>query len=191
MSDQIYADRAAAFAECANIGMTQRQACESLGICRNTLSRHAKKYGVKFRNAAIKPDSQKSVFKIKANEKCLSKYGCTWEQYKQLRDFGVFDGQRPKYCKRPVRAFDRQRRQAARRGIEWKIKLWDWWQIWDRSGKWDSRGKRVGEYVMCRFMDEGSYEVGNVYIDTASHNTSFQPKHPRVKAVRSRMGGAA
>lgn len=115
----------------------------------------------------------------KAEALCMEKNGCTRAQLKQLRDMGrelVSSGE--SWHRSPIGAFVNQRSSADWRGIEWKLKLWDWWTIWDRSGKWDRRGRGSDEYVMCRFGDTGGYELGNVYIATVKHNASVQPNNP-------------
>lgn len=119
------------------------------------------------------------------------KYGCSTAEYaeifkigEQMRNNGAW------FSTTPVGAFNCQKKNAERRGIEWKLLLWEWWQLWDQSGKWESRGRHKGEYVMCRFGDAGAYEFGNVYIATCSHNCSVQPNHPR-KRSNVGMGGVA
>lgn len=109
---------------------------------------------------------------------CLKKYGCTYEQYRGLVEIGKNHPDKS-YYRGPTGAWQSQKANASIRGIEWSISLWDWWQIWQKSGKWEARGREVGQYVMCRFGDTGAYAVGNVYIATASHNCSVQPNHPR------------
>jgi DNA-binding CsgD family transcriptional regulator len=100
------------------------------------------------------------------------KYGCTIEEWRQLRDLGfemVSHG--VGIYRTPLRAYLNQKYNAKRRGIGWDISLWDWWQVWQRSGKWGQRGRGQG-YVMCRRGDEGPYAVGNVFIAPAADNSS-------------------
>lgn len=91
-------------------------------------------------------------------------HGCTFSQYMALRG--------------PITlAFIEQKRNARQRGIGWNLKFWEWWSIWQASGRWGERGRTADQYVMCRFGDSGPYEVGNVYIDTASNNISGGYQH--------------
>jgi hypothetical protein len=71
--------------------------------------------------------------------------------------------------KSPAACFVQQRRNSINRGIEWKITLPEWWQIWEESGKWKQRGAGSG-YGMCRLADTGPYSVDNVYIATGIEN---------------------
>jgi DNA-binding CsgD family transcriptional regulator len=118
--------------------------------------------------------------KAKRDADSLRRHGCTYDQYRSLVTIGAAqkrEGSRTQNTT-PTGAFLSQRRNALSRGIDWNITLWDWWLVWEKSGKWESRGRGKDCYVMCRFLDEGAYEVGNVYIATQSHNASFQPNNP-------------
>ena len=66
------------------------------------------------------------------------------------------------------RAFNAQRRGAARRGIGWELSFDQWWSIWEPH--YDRRGARKGCLVMCRTGDVGPYAVGNVRIATPKEN---------------------
>jgi hypothetical protein len=102
--------------------------------------------------------------------RCMAKYGCTFDQWRQIMEIGrqmMADG--ASRSRTPMGAFSSQRRNAECRGIEWKLKFWDWWQFWLQSGKWESRGRGQG-YCMCRIGDAGAYELGNIYIATNSEN---------------------
>jgi len=69
------------------------------------------------------------------------------------------------------RAFIQQKTNANTRGIEWKLTIAEWWDIWQKSGKWELRGRGEG-YCMGRKGDAGAYEAGNVYICTIGQNFS-------------------
>jgi hypothetical protein len=69
----------------------------------------------------------------------------------------------------PLGAFRRQKANAATRGISWRLTFLQWWDIWQRSGHWDDRG-RGHAYAMCRYGDKGPYAVNNVYIATNAQN---------------------
>lgn len=128
---------------------------------------------------SVRSLSRKLAKQRKNDERCLSKYGCTYEQYRSLVRKGkeiMANGE--KRGRTPTGAYHSQRMNAILRGIEWNLTLWEWWQVWCDSGKWEERGRGKDRYVMCRFRDEGAYEVGNVYIATHSHNSSVQLSNP-------------
>jgi hypothetical protein len=68
------------------------------------------------------------------------------------------------------RAYLQQRNKAKHRGIMWDITYEDWCEIWIASGVWHLRGRRVGQYQMCRHGDMGPYSYNNVRIDTVGNN---------------------
>ena len=60
--------------------------------------------------------------------------------------------------------------KAKDRGIEFNLTYEEWWDIWQKSGKWEQRGAGMNQYVMSRYNDKGAYIVGNVFIQLASEN---------------------
>lgn len=101
-------------------------------------------------------------FHASRNAQSLKQFGCSWDQYIEIHAMG-----------KPKLAFYQQRSSAAKRGIGWELSLWQWWSIWQQSGKWDQRGTGQG-YVMCRNGDIGPYSVDNVFIATGRKNSSDQ-----------------
>lgn len=74
-----------------------------------------------------------------------------------------------KYCRQ--RHNTKHRKDAAGTPIQMKMSFEEWAQVWVDSGKWDLRGRKVGQYCMCRKNDLGHYEVGNVFIATMQENS--------------------
>lgn len=139
-----------------------RQIIASLGVTRLKGGQHMASTQRKIERAA------------KKDERYLVRYGCTYAQFLSLQ---TKDKHKSIY-RRPVRAFQQQRNTASLRGIEWKFLLWEWWQVWQQSGKWELRGRGQG-YCMARFNDTGPYAAGNVYICTIGQNFSDSYKvHP-------------
>lgn len=103
----------------------------------------------------------------------MAKYGCTFAQWRDMRDQGrALMAAGVSRCRTPIGAYHQQKSGAVNhRGIKFELTFWQWWAIWQASGHWDERGRGQG-YVMCRKGDIGPYAVGNVYIDTAAHNSS-------------------
>lgn len=71
--------------------------------------------------------------------------------------------------------------------VDMKLTFEQWLKIWVDSGKIYQRGKRIGQYCMCRNDDIGHYEIGNVYIDLASKNSSMAPVAERTDEYREMM----
>lgn len=108
----------------------------------------------------------------------FKKYGCSYEQWMELRRIGqqmIASGKG--LYQTPLRAWSNQRNNAIRRGIGWELNVWQWWTVWQQSGHWEHRGRGQG-YVMCRKGDDGPYAIGNVFIASAAQNShEGQRKH--------------
>lgn len=48
--------------------------------------------------------------------------------------------------------------------IQFLLTFEDWWDIWQKSGKWAERGNKRQQYVMSRKKDLGPYDIDNVEI---------------------------
>ncbi len=68
-------------------------------------------------------------------------------------------------------AFQNHKQRAKRYGIDFNLTETEWLDIWESSGHVHDKGTHRGGYVMSRFNDTGSYEVGNVKIQTVGENT--------------------
>lgn len=95
----------------------------------------------------------------KRDERSHKVWGCSYRDYQRIL-------KRPD---KPTYAYWAQRKNAIHRGIGWELNLWQWWKIWEQSGKWSERG-RGRAYGMCRLNDSGPYAVDNVYIGTGVEN---------------------
>ena len=116
----------------------------------------------------------------KLEREFLVRNGCTEEQYRYLQGAAVamLEEGAPRHAT-PIHAYSAQRANARERGIGWCISIWDWWNVWQSSGKWDRRGVGYGRYVMGRHGDVGPYAVGNVSIISAIENVSTAPKNKK------------
>jgi hypothetical protein len=114
-------------------------------------------------------------------ERIARKYSISLEQYTELREkYGPHSGYRS-----PIHRFRSQRNNAKKRGIGWEFTFPQWWDVWQRSGKWDMCGRGTG-YCMARKGDVGPYRADNVYICTIGQNfsDSYNIDHPRRKRAR-------
>ncbi len=68
--------------------------------------------------------------------------------------------------------YNDQKRRARARSIEFTLSFDEWYDIWQKSGHWEERGRKKGQYVMSRVGDTGAYAIGNVFIQTHSQNMS-------------------
>lgn len=145
---------------------------------RQVIKKHGGITGVDGGQAKKSAEAQ-SERKAAKEAACREKYGCSLKELAFIRKLGrEHRANGGSWYTTPMGAFVNQRNNAKARGIEWGLKLWDWWTIWQESGRWDQRGRSGDAYVMCRFADHGPYARGNVYIATLRHNSTLQPNNP-------------
>lgn len=72
------------------------------------------------------------------------------------------------YEKTPKGKYIRQRANALRRGIKWLMTFEEWWRLWQKSGKWEQRGRQPEDFFMIRKNETGDYSADNVEIKTLS-----------------------
>lgn len=165
-------------------GCTLQQIGEHFGVTRERVRQMMTKHlGIRAEDGGktVSARARREKARAAKEAECLARYGCTLAQMKTLRAS-------PGY---PIRKFSAQRKNAHRRGIGWGLNLWQWWTIWQESGRWSERGRGQG-YVMCRVSDSGPYEIGNVFIASAIENCSVQKRKKSglptgVVRVRSRF----
>lgn len=190
--------RADAMAALYRAGYTLEQIGQQYGMtrerARQIMTKHLgirRKDGGKAKQASVKRASRQRD----KDRECFGKHGCSRAQYKSLMAIGR-EMEARGICRErtPIGAFCTQRCNSRRRQIGWELKLWEWWQIWHESGRWEQRGVGQG-YVMARLNDEGPYAAGNVYITTAIDNIVNAPKRPKksglplgVRKVKGRDG---
>lgn len=80
----------------------------------------------------------------------------------------------------PVKAYRAHAVRAGIRGIEFKMTFAEWWDYWKHH--YEQRGVHKGQMVMCRTLDRGGYEVGNVRIDTTTANAQEQKTVRQIEA---------
>jgi len=155
-------------------GKTLHEIGGSFGITRERVRKLIGKVGLSAneggRSIRIKVKKERAA--SAAEQRAMADKGCSLEQYLELKKIGrEMQAIGVKRERTPCGAFATQRQNARSRGIGWELTLWQWWQIWVESGKWEERGRGHG-YMMCRRGVEGSYAVGNVFIATGHENSS-------------------
>lgn len=90
----------------------------------------------------------------------------------------------------PRDKFRAQRGKAKQRGIDWQLTFEEWLGIWEKSGKFELRGRQSGNYVMARFGDVGPYSVDNVFVEESGKNISdaynYKPCGGKLNAGKGR-----
>lgn len=81
------------------------------------------------------------------------------------------------YQNTPKGKYIRQRANAKNRAISWELTFEQWWDIWQKSGKWNQRGTGSTEYCMARLHDDGPYTIENVRIRTMRSNSTESYRH--------------
>jgi len=138
------------------------------GISRQRVQQILALYGISRNDGGLSVSSKKRAKYEKREKEYIDKHGMTRKEYWEVAKNKTSAGSSPQF------AYRAQRESAKHRGIEWDFNFNDWWQVWCQSGKWEERGRMLGQYVMCRYKDAGSYSTENTYIDTCSHNISDQ-----------------
>ncbi len=175
-------DRAEVMAGMYKAGKTLEEIGQVYGITRERvrqiMTRHLGITG-KDGGKSFLADINRQKREAKREAKYQRKFGWSFAEHQALVAYGKkmrSEGSGHYRC--PVAAFNCQRQNAKVRDIEWRLNLAQWWSLWERSGKWGERGRGKDKFVMCRFGDNGAYEIGNVYIATLSHNSTIQPNNP-------------
>lgn len=167
------ADRAAVMASRYASGQTLQQIADAYKISRERVRQILRKYtAVKSKDggAALRWARRREERATIKDQKYMDRLGCGWEEYKRIRQIGKeFQAKGGSRDRSPMGAFCRQKYNASKRGIGWDLTFWQWWSIWQASGRWSQRGRGQG-YVICRRGDVGPYSVSNVFIATAIEN---------------------
>lgn len=168
-------ERIAAIAAAYSAGRTLQDIGNQYGISRERVRQILRKYTdvqASDGGASIIWARQREKRATAKDRKYMDRLGCGWDEYKRIRDLGremCKSGR--SYSQSPMGAFISQKRNANKRQIGWDLTFWQWWEIWQASGRWEQRGRGQG-YVMCRKRDAGPYAADNVFIATAIENTA-------------------
>lgn len=180
-------DRADSMVRLFVSGSTLQEIGEKFGITRERvrqiITKHKGLVG-KSGGASTRAKMREAQSRADLDARTIKRKGCTYAQYRGL----VAMGKGLTRESSPIGAYGRQRQNAIGRGIGWHLKLWDWWQIWQQSGKWADRGRGAG-YCMARINDTGPYAANNVYITTNGQNIRAYQERKQGKSFGA-MDGA-
>lgn len=161
-------DRPIVVARYAN-GMMLKDLADEYGLTVEGVRRIIKKVdSSKLRSGLITRRERKiDAKKEAADQRSLKLWGMRRDEFK--RHVAVYGGRSDKES--PAHKFVNQRGHAGKRGIKWDLSFADWWDIWQKSGKWDQRGRSSESFVMARRGDlDTPYSKDTVYICTSCQN---------------------
>jgi len=87
-------------------------------------------------------------------------------------------------------AYSVHKSNAKKRNVEFKLTFDEWWDIW--KPHYHNRGSKRNQFVMCRKLDKGAYEVGNVSIGTVQDNATTRKVsnfNKKIEAIQKEWQG--
>jgi hypothetical protein len=174
-------DRAKRMAELYQCGQTLQQIGDEYGMTRERVRQILRK------ETTVTTDDGGRAVRTRRNKQAkqerITHLGIPYAEWKRLIELGrQMKAEGAGAMQVPTRAFGMQRVNAKRRGIEWRLTFVQWWDIWQRSGHWEERGRGHG-FAMCRYGDKGPYAVNNVYIGTNAENVKHYHARLRMEAA--------
>jgi hypothetical protein len=148
-------------------GWTLERIGKKYGITRQRVQQILKKRGCSRGNGgdSMRADERERARKKKQkavrrsrDRACRARWGIGLDEYEKLRAMDE-DIQ-----KTPMYRFRNSRRMKLRKGIGWELTFAQWWDYWQRSGKWDQYGNRSGKYALVRKDNKNVYKRGNVAV---------------------------
>lgn len=116
--------------------------------------------------AAIRRARQRELAKAAADQKRAERIynwlGISVDQYKHFRSL----------TPSPTSLYLHQKNAAERVGIRWKFTFLEWWEFWNKSGRWERRGRGQGTYCMTRKDYTGPFSIDNVHIMATTEKAS-------------------
>lgn len=165
--------RNARIVELSRAGLTLQQIGDLYDLSRERVRQIVARAGVvaQERGRAVRVVAKQSAVserrRAKRDQWAYLRYGCDYQTLIELN--GTHRTKQPGCF---AMAYIDQARNAAARGIAFRLTFPQWMQVWEASGHFSYRGRGIGKYCMSRFQDRGAYEVGNVYIQLATANSS-------------------
>lgn len=160
-------DRAIDMADQYVTGSTLKEIGEYFSLTRERVRQILKaNFGISKQHggASLRHRRKMEAKELIRNNTYISQYGVALAEYIEINTNLDTAG------RRPIRRFTEQKRNAIKRNVPWLMTFSEWWNVWSNSGRWPDRGRKRGGYVMARYGDLGSYEVGNVKIIEGTEN---------------------
>lgn len=92
-------------------------------------------------------------------------WGCSLELYEKLGGNS--------YQNTIIRKFHLLRHQIRNKGGKWNLTLEEWWEIWEKSGKYNQHGLKKHQFVMARINKKGPISKINVRIIRAKDSKNL------------------
>lgn len=165
-------------------GMTMEQVGAAHGFTRERARQILARHGLTRRDGgqSVLSGQRKTAAEQAREARCVRKWGLSLQEFTDHVERWGNTGVRGS----PMHRYMEQRRNAVcHRRIGWEFTFKTWWDLWQRSGKWEQRGRGEG-YCMARNGDVGPYSPTNVYICTIGQNfsDSYNIDHPRRPKAR-------
>lgn len=149
-------------------GMTLAEVGAKYNVTRERVRQLLKTVGVSGSDggAHIKFVRRDTAHRADRERRCLEKNGMAVYEYNLTRKVQAPIGQDARVV------FSRQRNaMRGNQGFEWTLTFAEWWDVWQKSGKWDERG--LTGYWLVRKNNQGAYTAGNVEVVRGKDFVSF------------------
>lgn len=153
-------------------GLTLQAIGDQFGVSRERIRQYVAEFGLSRlhggRHVAAERNAKKRFIaenkrRRERNKRYLAKYGYSKDELLKMCDGKLTNRHGP------VIRF-REARNVLKRYSEWTLTFREWWQVWERSGRWKERGKGRGNFVMARIDRSRGFCKGNVHITTHENN---------------------
>jgi Mor family transcriptional regulator len=116
----------------------------------------------------------------KKNARCRSSFGCSYTDYLAVKSeiMAVESSKVATSGYNPIYGFVRDKNNALKRNITWKLTLVQWWSLWKNSGQWLAKSR--SGYGMTRNDRTRGYEDGNVEIRMLGDSIRHYHHHKKI-----------
>lgn len=152
-------DRAIAMASMIKEGSTLEEVGDLYGLTKERVRQIIKPLGVTGKHGqsmrAEKNAAKKNQRLEQArNLKAMKYWGVDHKRLMRLKKHNPAD----------VKGYEQQRNNSLRRGVEWRLSIDEWMDMWKRSGKKRWKGRGANKYVLTRKRGRGPFSVENCIV---------------------------